>query len=111
VTANDRRLAIMEYLCERRHATRRELQEHFHVSHGTIEHDLVVLSCSYPIFICAGNHGGIYLEEGYYLDKRFLSAEQEQVVRTLIASSVLDENQRAAMQSILDKFAHKGVKK
>lgn len=111
MTANDRRLAIMEYLCERRRATRRDLQEHFHVSHGTIEHDLVVLSCSYPIFICAGNNGGIYLEEGYYMDKRFLSEGQESVLRTLVASSDLDDNTRATLQSILDKFAHKGVKK
>ena len=110
MTANDRRMEIMQYLCEVRRATRLELIERFGVSHGTIDNDLCILSCSYPITIEMGRRGGVVVEDGYYLGKQFLNQEQESLLQKLAADAP-DDQSRETLLSIIRKFSHKEVKK
>ena len=63
-STTDRRQMILEYLLDNRHATRKELAEKFGVSTRTIERDVIVLSCSYPIDAQQGGGGGIFIAEG-----------------------------------------------
>lgn len=69
----ERRMLILQYLCEVRHSTRRELSLKFEVSDTTIENDLLALSCYYPIYTTCGNLGGIHIAEEFnilnYLNK------------------------------------------
>ncbi len=111
MTANDRRMAIVEYLCEHRSASREQLQIEFNVCHGTIDNDITVLSCSYPIYTVPGRYGGgVFIEDGYYVGKQYLTEEQESVLRSL-ASTSLDTKTQATLNSILDKFGHKRAEK
>ena len=56
---SERRQMILEYLLEHRETTRFELSNHFNVSLRTIERDILILSCSYPIITIQGGGGGI----------------------------------------------------
>ena len=67
--AADRRQAIIERLCERRHDTRMNLVREFHVCRRTIEKDLAYLSLIYPIYTTSGYKGGIHVMDGFYLKK------------------------------------------
>lgn len=110
-STTDRRMAILEYLCECRKTTCDDLVERFKVTRRTILRDLVVLTCSYPIGASAGRYdGGVYIIGDFHLGKQYLNEKQEKLLREL-AASALDEESRATLQSILDKFAHKGVKR
>lgn len=83
MTANDRRMAILEVLCERRHDNVMNLAFEFGVSRNTIKNDIVVLSCSYPIYTVQGVGGGIYVADGYRLGKKYLTEKQEQLLRKI----------------------------
>ena len=73
MTAEERRRAILEALCARRHETRENLAFEFGVSKRTIEYDVVRLSQSYPIYTTKGTGGGIHVMDGYRLDEKYLS--------------------------------------
>lgn len=109
-TANDRRLAILMYLCRVGSATRQELMDRFQVSKNTIDRDVIELSRHHPVDTVLGRAGGVVIEDGYYLGKQYLNEEQESLLRTLTAVAP-DAKSRATLQSILDMFAHKGVKR
>lgn len=47
MTANDRRMQILEVLCERRHESVGNLAFEFGVANSTIRNDIQILSCSY----------------------------------------------------------------
>lgn len=108
--ATERRQEILDLLLEQRHVSAQELATQFNVHVNTIKVDMTVLSCSYPIMAQTGPGGGYFIEDGYHLGKQYLSEEQEGVLREL-AAATLDDKTRATLNSILDKFAHKGVKK
>ena len=46
----ERRQEILEYICRKRRTTRYELSSYFEVSLSTVDRDLLILSCSYPIY-------------------------------------------------------------
>lgn len=86
MTADERRRAILEALCQRRHETRENLAFEFGVSKRTIEYDVVRLSQSYPIYTTKGTGGGIHVMEGYRLDGSYLSAEEQSFLGTYLFS-------------------------
>ena len=102
MTASERRRAIIEALCIRRHDTRENLASQFGVTKRTIENDVLVLSLEYPIYTLQGNGGGIYVEEGYRLDRQYLSDEQSELLELLLPQ--LSGEQAEIMKSILKKF-------
>jgi len=106
VSANDRRRAIIEALCERKTETRENLAFEFNVSKRTITRDIVILSTEYPIYTSNGNGGGIYIAEGYKLDGRYMSEKQTEFLIRL--SKKLKDDDLEVMKSIIKTF---GVRK
>ena len=102
-SALERRQAILEVLSDRRFETVDNLSTEFNVSRRTILYDIEVLSCSAPIFTIQGNGGGVRVEEGYYIGRRYLKPEQEALLLRL--SSGLQPDELAVMQNILTAFA------
>ena len=101
--ANERRQALLEHLCEVRQSTLENLAFHFSVSLSTIRRDVLELSLSYPVYtVCGKYDGGVYIANDYYLGKRFLSPEQEELLSSL--APTLDDDQRKVMESIIRKF-------
>lgn len=101
-SAAERRVAILEYLCECRQATRERLATEFGVSNRTIERDLLVLSCSYPIYTVQGTGGGIFIDEDYRLGKKYLTDTEAALLEQLADKLTGDE--LGTMQAILKKF-------
>ena len=87
MTASERRQAILEVLCQRRHETRENLAFEFGVSKRTIEYDVLELSLAYPVYTTQGNGGGIHVVDGFRLDKPCMTDKQtallEKVLLTL----------------------------
>lgn len=102
MTPSERRRAILEVLCSRRHDTRENLAFEFNVSKRTIEYDVLQLSLMYPIYTSQGNGGGIHVVEGYQLDKCYLSDKQAALLESLIHS--LSDEDTKTMKSILKVF-------
>ena len=103
MSVSERRAEIIEILCRRRYDTRSNLAFELGVSKRTIELDIAALSLEYPIYTQQGNGGGIYVVEGFYLHKRFMSNKQ---VQTLIEISLtLDGEHLQIVESIIRDFA------
>ena len=102
MTVNERRNKILEKLCVRRHDTRENLAVEFGESKRTIERDILVLSLEYPLNTARGNGGGIYVEEWYRQDGKYLTDEQSALLEELLP--VLSQEKAAVMKSILEKF-------
>lgn len=107
-TANERRQRILEILSDRRETTREELATEFCVSTRTIERDIVELTCSAPIFTVQGGGGGIRVADGWYIGRRYLHNDQEELLRKLLPG--LQPEDQKTVQSILDAFAIPKVK-
>ena len=107
-TANERRQEIIEILCEKRFVKSDYLAEIFGVSRQTICSDIAILTASYPLETKEGKTGGVYLADGYYIGKQYLTDEQENVLREL--TGTVNESQAMILQSILSKFGKpKGI--
>lgn len=100
---SDRRLAILDILCQKRQDTVGNLAEALHVSDRTIRHDLVVLSCSYPITSIRGRYGCVKIADWFHQDARFLSKEQLQLLRRLRLT--LSGDDLVILDSILTQFS------
>ena len=74
----ERRMAILEYMCERRHETLENLMFEFDVSRSTIIRDLDELSRHYPLYTRPGNGGGVHVVEGFILGSLFHLYHAEQ---------------------------------
>ena len=100
---SERRQMILEYLLEHKETTRFELSNHFNVSLRTIERDILILSCSYPIITIQGGGGGIKIADGYRLGMKYLSESQAALLEQL--SETLSGKDLEIMQSILKMFS------
>lgn len=105
MTASERRMALLEALCLRRHDTRENLAFEFGVSKRTIEYDVQILSANYPIFSVQGKGGGIYIMEGYELHKKYLTDKQSEVLQELAVT--LSEENKLVVLSVLKDFSRK----
>ena len=101
-SATERRLSILEVLCERRHDTVSSLAAEFGVCGRTIRNDIIVLSCSYPIYAQQGGGGGVYIAENFRLGKSYLSKSQAELL-TRLSTSLVGED-KIIMESILATF-------
>lgn len=99
---SERRLEILEYLCERRRDTVAHLAAEFGVCERTMRNDILLLSCSYPVYTKQGNNGGVFLMGHFQPGMRYLTPRQAELLKTL--SVGLDGEERKIMQSILDSF-------
>ena len=103
--ATERRQAILEFLCEVRKTTMANIQFEFNISRSTARRDIFELSLSYPVIAQAGNDGGVYVSEEYFLGKMYLSREQQMLLESL--KSTASNEQRAILDSIIRKFGKK----
>lgn len=103
-STTDRRQAILEYLIDNRRTTRTDLADRFGVSTRTIERDILVLSCSYPIDTQQGGGGGIFIAEGYRLGRKYLTCDQLKLLEKLSAN--LSEEELVIMESIIKVFKY-----
>jgi len=82
-SALSRRQEILNVLMYRRHDTVANLAYEFHVSGRTIKRDICMLSRDHPIETKKGRGGGIQVADGYYADRRYLTDEQENMLRRI----------------------------
>ena len=103
-TTVERRQEIIEILCQKRFLRVEYLMSYFNVSRNTILRDIEILTVSYPITTQQGKYnGGIYIAEGYYIGKQYLTDEQENLLKEL--TGTVNEEQAKILQSIISKFA------
>lgn len=105
-SALERRQRIVEILNMRRSEQLENLANELNVSKMTIRRDIEVLSCSYPLNTKQGNGGCIYVEEGYDLYERYLSAKQFEVLEEL--KGVATGEQVKVLETILKNFGRNG---
>lgn len=105
MTAAERRQAILEVLCVRRHDTRENLAFEFGVSKRTIEYDVLELSLTYPIYTTQGNGGGIHVVDGFYLDKPRLNEKEIALLSKILPTLTGEDNK--TMSEILKKYGGK----
>lgn len=78
---------IVYHLLDKGRATASELAEKFEVSVRTIYRDIDVLSgAGIPIYAEAGRNGGIYLMNGFVIDKAVLTEEEKREILTALHS-------------------------
>mgnify|MGYP000759376548 FL=1 len=102
-SAVERRQAILEILCERRHEKIDNLAFEFEVDRRTIRRDIEVLSISYPLYTTKGTGGGVHVVDGYRIGKQYLTKEQKNLLEKLATRLTGEDFQ--TMQSILKKFS------
>lgn len=107
MTAAERRQAILEVLCLRRHETRENLANEFGVSKRTIEYDVLNLMLTYPVYTVQGNGGGIYVTDNFRLDRPRMNEKQMALLHKLLLT--LSGEDKETMQTIIKNYG--GLKK
>ena len=114
--AAERRAELLRVLCRRRHDTVENLASEFGVSERTIRRDIEALSVSVPIYTKPGRYiGGVYVMEGYAVDRVYMSEEQLQVLEKLLSTAkkdeLLDPEEEKVLRSIIKKYSMPKIKK
>ena len=108
--SDERRQAIINLLCQRRHETMKNLASEFGVSLRTIRYDIEILSLYYPLTTMQGRYsGGVYFISDYRLRNRYLTPKQQELLERLASTLICEDLE--IMLSILRDFALKGVDK
>lgn len=98
----ERQQQILEVLCQRRHDTYSNLAQEFQVSKRTIIRDIQTLMLSYPIHAVPGRYGGgVWVEEGFYLYRNFLSKSEKAVLKKVADMSPLDNDDIEIVKAII----------
>ncbi|WP_162610257.1 helix-turn-helix transcriptional regulator [Lachnoclostridium sp. An118] len=101
---NARLLEILLILLEKRKTTSIELASHFEVSVRTIYRDIDLLSqIGIPLYTSTGKNGGIFLMDGFSVDKTLLLKEEQQNLFSVLQS--IDSIPGVDINSIKQKFA------
>ena len=87
----ERRNEIMKKLCRRRYDTIANLSSEFGVSRRTIQRDIDVLSNTEPIYTQTGKYGGVFVVDGYSLNRMYMSLGEINVLRKLEEMAVNKE--------------------
>ncbi len=101
-STSDRRLAIRDFISQKRDTTIKELCQEFGVCKNTIRNDLDAITATTSFYMTPGNGGGIHATDGWYASSHYLSAEQEAFLRKLMPGLQTDD--RAMMDGILAAF-------
>lgn len=102
MSANERRMQILEVLCDRRHESIDNLAFEFGVSRRTIRYDIEMLTCSYPIYTTQGNGGGVHVVDGYRFGRKYMTEKQTELLERLAAKLTGEDFQ--TMQEIIKNF-------
>ena len=103
--ANERRLAIRDFISAVRKTTIAELAQEFEVSRSTIKRDIQELESAYLISIESidGKGGGIRAMDGWYANKTYFTIVQEALIRKL-GIGLQTEDDKRTFESILATF-------
>lgn len=105
MTAAERRQAILEVLCVRRHETRENLANEFGVSKRTIEYDVLNLMLTYPVYTVQGNGGGIYVTDNFRLDRPRMNEKQTALLQKVLLT--LSGEDKETMETIIKIYGGK----
>lgn len=105
MTAAERRQAILEVLCMRRHETRENLANEFGVSKRTIEYDVLNLMLTYPVYTVQGNGGGIYVTDNFRLNRPKMNDKQTELLQRLLLT--LSGEDKDTMETIIKIYGGK----
>ena len=108
-SAIERRQRIVEILNMRKSERLENLANELNVSKMTIRRDIEVLSCSYPIDTRQGNGGCIFVQDGFDLYERYLTAKQFELLERLKGTLTGDDEK--IMETILKNFGRGGGRK
>ena len=103
----ERRQQILEYISDKRRVTMKSICLKFKICDRTARNDVQILACSYPIITENWRGGGVRVMDGWYLSRRYLRKEQEDLLRSL--SENLSGKDQEIMFSILEAFAEPKV--
>ena len=106
----ERRQRIIEILNMRRYEKIDNLASELKVARRTIQYDIEVLSCSYSIDTKKGTGGCVYVQDGFDLYERYLTAKQFELLERL--KEKLTGEDEKVLETILKSFGrNSGVKK
>ena len=105
-SAIERRQKIIDILNMRRSDKIDHLAFELKVTRRTIENDIQVLSCSYPIDTKKGTGGCVYVQDGFDLYERYLTAKQFELLERL--KGTLTGEDEKVMATILKSFGRNG---
>ena len=101
---SERRLAIRDFISERRRTTVPEIMEEFHVGYNTVLRDLDAITEITSFYKVPGRGGGIHAVDGWYASSHYYTTDQEAFLRKLEAGLQTDKD-RKMMEGILRAFA------
>lgn len=112
----ERRQGIMKILCRRRHETIVKLASEFDVSMRTIQRDIDVLSTTEPIYTLPGRYGGVYVVDGYSIDRMYMTDLEIDVLKKLYISanentSLLTEEEKKLLGHLISQYSKPKAKK
>ena len=114
--AAERRYKIMKILCRRRHETIRNLASEFGVSTRTVQRDIETLSRTEPIYTQCGKYGGgVYVVEGYYIDRIYMTDSELDVLKKLYISAdkneaLLTNDEKNLLRFIISQYSKPTIK-
>ena len=112
----ERRYEIMKTLCRRRHETIRNLASEFGVSTRTVQRDIEALSRTEPIYTQFGKYGGgVYVVEGYYIDRIYMTNSELDVLKKLYLSAdknetLLTNDEKNLLRLIISQYSKPTIK-
>lgn len=105
----ERRNTIIRVLCRRRHDTIQNLASELGVSERTIRRDIDVLSETVPLYTQSGRYtGGVYLMDGYSMDRMYMSNEEIDILCKLSNSDqaiILSKPEAALLHRIISNYS------
>lgn len=113
---SERRREIMKILCRRQHETMYNLASELGVSIRTIQRDIEALSISEPIYTQAGKYkGGVYVVEGYSIDRMYMTDTELNVLRKLYISSdknvsLLTRGEKKILEGLISQYSKPKLK-
>lgn len=112
----ERRYEIMKTLCRRRYETIRNLASEFGVSTRTVQRDIEALSRTEPIYTQFGKYGGgVYVVEGYYIDRIYMTNSELDVLKKLYISAdkneaLLTNDEKNLLRLIISQYSKPTIK-
>ena len=107
----ERRREIMKILCRRQHETMYNLASELGVSIRTIQRDVEILSITEPIYTQMGKYtGGVYIVEGYSIDRMYMTDAELNVLRKLYISSdksvsLLTKDEKKILKGLISQYS------
>lgn len=104
----ERRLELMRKLCIRRRDTISNLACEFGVTPKTIQRDIEELSLTMPIYTKSGRYGGVFVMDGYTMDRMYMGESELALLNKVKEISL--NNQKCILSSKEMKILERMIK-